>query len=255
MLKRCLRVMKFDGYTFQARLIPTYIVLLPLAVGLQVWLPEGAILERLGTILVAPAPLAILLAQLGRDRGYRLQKQLWAGWGGAITTQMLRHRRTDGNPVMRQSYHACIERLFPDLNIPTLDEENANPQAADHVYEAATRKLIAATRDRDRFPLIYKENVSYGFRRNLWGLRPLGLILSIGGAVICLVRWLLWRDPVTAPLPDVDWFLACDACLVMAIMWGFWIRRSWVRIPAEAYAERLFESCELLKTQEDAAAQ
>ena len=52
MLKRCLRVMKFDGYAFQARLIPTYIVLLPLAVGLQVWLPEGAILERLGTILV-----------------------------------------------------------------------------------------------------------------------------------------------------------------------------------------------------------
>ena len=157
--------MKFDGYTLQARLMPTYVVLLPLAIGLQVWLPEGAILERLGTILVAPAPLAILLAQLGRDRGYRLQKQLWTGWGGAMTTQMLRHRRTDGNPVMRQSYHACIERLFPDLNIPTSEEENATPQAADRVYEAATKKLIAATRDRDRFPLIYKENVSYAFRR------------------------------------------------------------------------------------------
>ena len=98
MLKRCLHVMKFDGYTFEARLIPTYIVLLPLAVGLQVWLSDGAILERIGTILVAPVPLAILLAQLGRDRGYRLQKQLWAGWGGAMTTQMLRHRRTDDNP-------------------------------------------------------------------------------------------------------------------------------------------------------------
>ena len=172
-----------------------------------------------------------------------------------MTTQMLRHRRTDGNPVMRQSYHACIERLFPDLNIPTSEEENANPQAADRVYEAATKKLIAATRDRDRFPLIYKENVSYGFRRNLWGLRPLGLILSIGGAVICLVRWLLWTDPGTAPAQNVDWFLACGACLVMTILWVFWIKRSWVRIPAEAYAERLFESCELLKTQADDATQ
>ena len=248
-------VMKFDGYTLQARLMPTYVVLLPLAVGLQVWLPEGAILERLGTILVAPAPIAVLLAQLGRDRGYRLQKQLWADWGGALTTQMLRHRRIDGNPIMRQLYHMCIERLFPDLHIPTPDEENANPQAADHVYEAATKKLIAATRDRDRFPLIYKENVSYGFRRNLWGLRPLGLILSIGGAVICFVRWLLWAHPVTAPSPNVDWFLACGACLVMATLWGFWIKQSWVRIPAEAYAERLFESCELLKTQQDDAVQ
>ena len=247
--------MKFDGYTLQARLMPTYIVLLPVAVGLQVWLPEGAILERLGTILVAPAPLTILLAQLGRDRGYRLQKQLWTSWGGAMTTQMLRHRRTEGNLVMQQSYHAYIERLFPDLTIPTSEEENANPQAADRVYEAATRKLIAATRDRDRFPLIYKENVSYGFRRNLWGLRPLGLILSIGGAVICLVRWLLSADPVAPPSQNIDWFLACGACLVMASLWVFWIKRSWVRIPAEAYAERLFESGELLTTQEDDAIQ
>ena len=240
--------MKLDGYTLQARLMPTYVVLLPIAVGLQVWLPDGAILQRLTTILVAPAPLAVLLAQLGRDRGYRLQKQLWAGWGGALTTQMLRHRRTDANPVMRQSYHTCIERLFPDLKIPTPDEENANPQAADHVYEAATKKLIAATRDRDRFPLIYKENVSYGFRPNLWGLRPFGLILSIGGAVICLAR-------VSTLSPNADWFVACGACVVMAILWGFYIKRSWVRIPAEAYAERLFESCEVLKPQEDDTAQ
>ena len=245
--------MRFDSYTLQARLMPTYIVLLPVAVGLQVWLPEGAILERLGTILVAPAPLAILLAQLGRDRGYRLQKQLWTSWGGVLTTQMLRHRRTEGNPVMQQSYHAYIERLFPNLTIPTSEEENANPQAADRVYEAATRQLIAATRDRDRFPLIYKENVNYGFRRNLWGLRPLGLILSIGGAVICLVRWLLSADPVAPPSQNIDWFLACGACLVMASLWVFWIKRSWVRIPAEAYAERLFESCELLTTPEDDA--
>ena len=69
--------MKFDGYTLQARLMPTYLTLLPLAVGLQVWLPNEAILERIGTVVVSPAPFAVLLAQLGRDRGYRLQKQLW----------------------------------------------------------------------------------------------------------------------------------------------------------------------------------
>ena len=245
--------MKFDGYTLQARLMPTYVTLLPLAVGLQVWLSEGAILERLGTVLIAPALIAVLLTQLGRDRGYRLQKQLWVGWGGAPTTQMLRHRSTDCNPVMRRLYHMHLERLFPDLHIPTPDDENTDPQAADHLYEAATKKLIAATRDRGRFPLVYKENLNYGFRRNLWGLRPLGLTLSIGGAVICLARWLLSAHAVTALVPNVDWVLACGACLVMAGLWGFWINQSWVRIPAEAYAERLFESCELLETQKDDA--
>jgi len=236
--------MRFDGYSIQARLMPTYLTLLPLAVGIQVWFPEEAILERVSAILIAPAPVALLLTQLGRDRGYRLQKQLWADWGGAPTTQMLRHRRTDRNPVMQRLHHTRIEQLFPDLHMPTPDEERANPQAADHVYEAATRELIDATRDRELFPLVYKENVNYGFRRNLLGMRPLGLVVSIGGAMICLARLSSSTHPAL-PL-SVDWLLACGTCVAMAVLWAYWIRPSWVRIPAEAYAERLFESLSLL---------
>ena len=238
--------MKFDGYTIQARLMPTYVTLLPLAIGLQVWLPGEAFLERFGAILIAPALVAVLLTQLGRDRGYRLQKQLWADWGGAPTTQMLRHRRTDGNPVTRRLHHTRIEQLFPDLHMPTPDQESANPEAADNIYEAATKELIDATRDRDLFPLVYKENVNYGFRRNLWAMRPLGLIVSIGGAVVCSARLFSSEHTVSALATSVDWLLACGSCLAMAGLWAYWIRPSWVRIPAEAYAERLFESLGLL---------
>ena len=226
--------------------MPTYLTLLPLAVGLQVWLPEEALLERLGAILIAPAPISVLLAQLGRDRGYRLQKRLWTDWGGPPTTQMLRHRRTDGNPVTRRLHHTRIGQLFPDLHMPTPDEEKANPQAADDIYEAATKEVINATRDREMFPLVYKENVNYGLRRNLLGLRPLGLILSIGGAVVCLARLLSSEHPVSALASSIDWILACGSCLALAGLWAWWIRPSWVRIPADAYAERLFESLSVL---------
>ncbi len=227
--------------------MPAYLTLLPLGVGLQVWLPEEAILERLSTVIVSPVPIAILLAQLGRDRGYRLQKQLWADWGGAPTTQMLRHLGKSHNPVTRGLNHMHIRRLFPDLNLPTAEEESADPDAADHSYEAATKKVISMTRDRKKFPLVYKENVNYGFRRNLWGLRPLGLVLSISGAIVCLARWQVSDFLATSLMPNVDWLMACFMCLVMVSLWVFWINQSWVRIPAEAYAERLFESCEMLE--------
>ena len=236
-------MIKFDTYTLQARLMPAYLTLLPIGVGLQVWLPEEAILERLATIIVSPAPIALLLSQLGRDRGYMLQKQLWADWGGAPTTQLLRHRGESQNPVTRELNRMNIRRLFPDLHVPTAGEEAADPAAADHNYEAATKKLISMTRDRNRFPLVYKENVNYGFRRNLWGLKPIGLILSICGAIVCVARWHVSTYSETALIPNIDSLMACSACSLMAGLWVFWINRSWVRIPAEAYAERLFEGC------------
>ena len=178
--------------------MPAYLTLLPLAVGLQTWLPDSTFLERLSAVLVGPAPIALLLAHLGRDRGYRLQNHLWKAWGGAPTTQLLRHQNPDCNLVKRQLYHSNIKRLFPNLQMPSPDEEIADPGAADQNYEVATRLLITLTRDRNKYPLVYKENVNYGFRRNLWGLRPYGLILSIIAVVICLTRFLVLENPSIA---------------------------------------------------------
>ena len=235
--------MKFDFYTIQARLMPAYVTLLPLAIGLQTWLPEGAILERLGAVLIAPTLFTVLLAHLGRDRGFKLQNQLWSDWGGAPTTQLLRHRNPELNSVRRRLYHRQIKRLLPDLHMPSPDEEIADPEAADQNYEAATRMLITMTRDRNKFPLVYKENVNYGFRRNLWGLRPYGLILTIIGLLICLVRISMSKHSMTALEPNFDSYLASIVCLMMVGIWGLWINTSWVRIPAEAYANRLLETC------------
>ena len=223
--------------------MPAYITLLPLAIGIQTWLPEGAIPERLGTILVAPTLIAVLLAHLGRDRGFKLQNRLWSDWGGAPTTQLLRHRNPNANSVRTRLYHRQINSLFPDLHMPSPSEETSDPEAADQIYEAATRMLITVTRDRTKFRLVYKENVNYGFRRNLWGLRPYGLILSNIGFLICLVRILMSKHSTTALDSNFDLYLASIACLVMVGIWGFWINKTWVRIPAEAYANRLLEAC------------
>ena len=48
--------------------------------------------------------------------------------------------------------------------------------------------LREATRDTSRFPLVFAENANYGFRRNLWGLRPIGTGVAV---VLLLFSWTL----------------------------------------------------------------
>jgi hypothetical protein len=46
------------------------------------------------------------------------------------------------------------------------------------------------------------------------------------------------------PSPTV---IACGTIdLALIFVWAFWLTPSWVRIPAEAFAERLLSSCESL---------
>ena len=46
--------------------------------------------------------------------------------------------------------------------LPTDAEEQADPELADARYKEVTLALIAATRDKSRFPLVFAENANYG---------------------------------------------------------------------------------------------
>src|SRR3954454_24014593 len=70
------------------------------------------------------------------------------------------------------------EGPWPRLPV-TAEEEARDPQAADRANEAGCAWLLAQTRDRKRFALLFEENVNYGFRRNFWAIKPLALTASI----------------------------------------------------------------------------
>ena len=67
--------------------------------------------------------------------------------------------------------------------MPSQAEEGADRDAADRCYWEATRRLITIVgADHDRFHLVYAENVNYGMRRNLLGVKPVGIWVA------CLTR-------------------------------------------------------------------
>lgn len=233
---------QFDSYTWRARILPIFVVLFPIGISCCLWLPNFMLIARLGVAFIGPLGLAMLLSQVGRDRGYLKQRGLWQRWDGSPTVQLLRHRNENINPVIRQRYHKKLGALRPDLKLPTNEEELLDPVQADLTYEACIQYLISRTRDHKRFHMIFKENVNYGFRRNLWGLKTYGVLLSVFGVFASATR--AWLEKGTPEFQTGASIVATILTFIVLVFWTITVNENWVRIPADAYASRLLEACE-----------
>ncbi len=95
-----------------------------------------------------------------------------------------------------------------------------------------------------RFPLVFEELCNYGFRRNLWGMKPLGIVASISGTISVAVLVVLNHLGGVATAPLV--FACGSGCLLFLVGWVSWFTPRWVKITADAYAERLLAATESL---------
>jgi hypothetical protein len=181
--------------------------------------------------------LFLLLAQVGRDRGKVNEAGLFSGWGGKPTTVLLRHRNSPFDEATLARLHGWLASAT-GVPAPSKRKEAASPAEADNVYEAYVRHLRDATRDKQQYPLVFEENVNYGFRRNAWGLRPLGVLLAAVG--VLGGGFNLYRHAGGPGLGPAVTVTAVN--LLLLVFWALWVRPAWVRIPAQAYAERLMEA-------------
>jgi hypothetical protein len=232
-------LLDLDAYDRGARLAPAYLVFLPAVVFVvALSLGTSAWWSKIGGVLVAcGAP--ILAVQWGRSGGRRKQRELFAGWGGPPSTTLLRFRSGESSTTVAQR-HAVIERAT-GAKMPTAEEEAADPAAADAVYEVGVTVLRELTRNAEEFPLVLKENIAYGFRRNLWGRKPYGiavaaLVLAASAALLIAAAFGhevgTWESGAFAPA------FAAAALIV----WITTITPEWVHEGGEAYATRLLES-------------
>jgi len=230
-----------DAYSFWARVVPVAVVFLPPLVLLGAGIVTGT--DRLiasGLVLTVASAIA---AQIGRDRGRRLQPGLWVCWGGSPTIRRLRYR--DGDPGVVARLHRRVESVLGDA-LPSQEEEAADRAAADSRYDETIRRLIGKTRDRKRFDLLFRENVNYGQRRNLLGLKPIGIVVAVATGVVCVLLALTGSGGLEHEAGRYGPAFAV-ACLEL-LFWLVVVKRDWVRVPAEAYADRLIEAVDVLAT-------
>ncbi len=235
-----------DTYTVRARIAPPLLVALPAWIAVTVWFPgitANALVSGAGAWLA----LAVLADQLGRDGGRNKQPKLFQQWGGMPSTAMLRHRDPRLNRVTRARYHAKL-RSIVGTALPSVEMEAAAPEKADEVYESCVDLLRARTRDRKAFALVFAENVAYGFRRNVWGMRPAGTAIALLASVMCFVRLgVEWsRSGAISSAPAIGLL----ACTVLSSLWLARFTSVWVKLTAEAYARALLAACEVIGASE-----
>jgi hypothetical protein len=215
----------------------------------------GAIVAGTGRAIGSGIVLTVLtavVAQLGRDRGKRLEPGLWKAWGGSPTLRRLRYRDApDAGAIAR--LHKRIEAVLDDP-MPTAADEDAEPVSADARYNDATRRLIGLTRDRKQFHLLFAENINYGLRRNMLGLRAPGIAVATVTAVVAVVLTLTATG--TSSHRALHYAPALGIAILEVLFWLLIVNRNWVRVPAESYGDRLIEAVDVLERtrQRDAAA-
>ncbi|MEU5524957.1 hypothetical protein ABZ759_31010 [Streptomyces sp. NPDC047860] len=240
-----------DDYERRARLAPGLLVLLPINVALAVLGHSKApvVVSVLTALSLAGGP--IVLAELVRHQGRKVQEKLWTSWGGSPTVQKLRLRQEGQNTLQREAWRKAVSSVT-GMSLPSVRSERANPTRADEVIEVAVGQIRSLTRDESRFPLVRAENRSYGFHRNMYGIRWAGRTTALM-AVLGVVAYMWWLANIdhqpSLTHVNVLTFLASMACLVMWCVLPSQVR---MNDAAERYAYELLQAAVVIDVEKSA---
>jgi hypothetical protein len=233
-----------DRHSLLARQRPALFMLFPVLVSAVAIFPS---LRSWWAALVAIAGtcgVSIALSQFAQGLGKRLEPALIEFWDGLPSVAMLRHRDGRLDAVTKERYKGFLARYGPKLSFPTATEEVSDALAADAVYMSATRWLLSQTRDTKTFALLFQQNINYGYRRNMLGLRPWG----VAGSAAALIVTFGVAAIQAARNQNIDTTLVA-AFVVAAAAFAYWmvaVRPNWVKTAADAYAHELLAACDRL---------
>jgi hypothetical protein len=232
----------FDRYGLMARQRPAFLMLFPIVVAAIVLFP--ALQTWWATLLSAAGGcgVALALAEFAQAAGARRQAGLFDAWGGSPSEAMLRQKDPRLDDASRQRYRSFLEGHVAGLSFPSAAKEAKTPALVDAPCASASRWLRSQTRDKKKFALLFRQNVSYGFRRNSLGLRNYGITVS----VIALAAIICGAAVSGSGLNGSALAVAAVIAIAMLYFWIVIVRPGWVKIAAEAYAAELLAACDVL---------
>jgi len=237
----------YDHYTVNARLLPAFLTTLPIVMTIYTLCTDcEGLIGIIVTLLIffgVMSLLSVLMSSLGNS----IQEKLVKAWGGLPTTILLRHSDTTIDKYTKDRTHQWVNTNIDNLTLPTLEQERQNPVDSDEKYISATSFLREATRNKADYPMVYRDNVAYGFCRNLLAIKPFGMAVS----ALCIFMnagqlGSLWNSKGIMSLTGVAELMSF-ASLVSAVSlflaFALFVNANLVKTRAVRYATSLFYAC------------
>lgn len=228
-----------DIYDLKARQLPAVIALAPLLLLIN----DFSSFEKLSKTLAGLGIVygfAYIGQQIVRDLGKKREDNLYQEWGGKPTTLAL---RLNDNPVFDEMtikrYHEKLATIA-DKKMPTKEEELSDIAKADLVYDSCSNYLRENTRDEKKYKLLFSENISYGFRRNMLGIKSIAIGILFIGVSITSIKYFMHKNYSNN---DV---IAIVSSVVMLVFWILLVNSNWVKAAGYRYARQLILSCDTL---------
>ncbi|RMC93018.1 hypothetical protein D9O40_18230 [Clostridium autoethanogenum] len=235
-----------DEYELKARQLPAFILIAPIIITLYLWFPSLSTIGKVLGGLVSTLGITYLASKLIRDKGKRLQSSLIKEWGGALpSTLILRHRDSTLDSVTKKRYHKYLEHNVPGLKMPTKEEEENDPKSADDKYNSAIKWLLSNTRDTKKYNLIFKDNITFGFSRNLLSVKILGVIISLFSLLKDFILFLYKYNVHALKEVNINVYIAFTISIIFLYIWICLVNKRWVKSNGYAFARSLLETCDM----------
>lgn len=172
-----------DEYELKARIAPGLIVVLPALVDLIYLVP---VLGNWPVFAAGGIITLVLLYGLGhviRAEGQQLEPELWKQWGGPPSTRLMRSNDTFFGAELKNAIRSAVTQEF-SITLPTPVEEKKDPSGSDKEIADAFGRVRGFLRRSDPAGVWQKNNIEYGFCRNLLGGRMLWASVAAGSTVV-----------------------------------------------------------------------
>jgi hypothetical protein len=236
----------FDAYSLRARLFPALITSVSAIILLIVVIPWHRLSWTQAFASVGVIVILYVMADIARRRGRAIEPELIRRMGGLPSTTMLRYRDTTFDAGAKGRMHKFLGGKIGG-KAPSAADEQKDPEMADKFYARCGNWLRENTRNHKKFNVLFDENITYGFRRNLLGLKLPSLIIDSLIVVGCLI--FLWR------ISPIDWdadlpqklALVVGVAILHAVFMAAFIGEKSVFEAARTYGRQLLLSCETLQ--------
>lgn len=233
----------FDTYSIKARLFPAILAVAPaviLCLLCASWVDPG-LPEAVATMAVAV--LFFAGANLARRFGVAKERQVFAVTGGRPQNTELTHADPTLPASQRERYRSYLAGQL-GLEAPTAEDETKDPVGSQAFYDQAYAWLRENTRNTETFKLLFNELISYGYYRNLLGLKPIGItlnLLSLGAAAA-----IVYYQPAFASLSTGKLVFLCGLSAVHLLYFLFCVTKKTMLDASAVYARQLVLSTETL---------